>query len=618
VVGLAACAVVVVAYSLTRGGSWQVWKQGLLAGIAMAMAILPEEFPVVLTVFLALGAWRISRSHVLTRRMPAIETLGAATVLCVDKTGTLTRNQMILKCLATETETLDLSVSGNMLPERFAILLRTAVLASKPDAFDPMERALHSASDRLLSPDTAANHDGSITREYPLTPQLLVVTHAWQRSLESAVVIASKGAPEAIAELCRLSPERRSRIEQAAKLLASQGLRVLGVARGELPGGELPSDHRLLVPEFVGLAAFEDPLRSTVPAAVAECRTAGIRVVMITGDYPETARSIARQAGLSDNDAVITGQQLAAMPDAELTQRIRDTQIFARVVPEQKLRIVTALKANGEVVAMTGDGVNDAPALKAAHIGIAMGGRGTDVARESAALVLLDDDFSSIVAAVKLGRRIYDNIKKAISFILAVHVPIAGLSIAPIFFPSWPLLLLPVHIVFLELIIDPSCSLIFEAEAAEADVMRRPPRPAAEQLFSRATVALSLAQGLSVLVVCLSIVFVLRPDHGPDVARTVAFTTLVVSFVTIILINRSWTRSAVGMMRARNPSLWWIIAGTALFLTAVLTVPALQTLFSFAPLHASDLVVSLAAGVGCLAWFELLKLARNGSRAGRR
>jgi Ca2+-transporting ATPase len=623
VAGLAACAAVVIAYSLTRGGSWQVWKQGLLAGISMAMALLPEEFPVVLTVFLALGAWRISRSHVLTRRMPAIETLGAATVLCVDKTGTLTQNQMGLKCLATEDQTFELDATGETLPEELRLLLQTAVLASKPDPFDPMERAVHSAAQRWLSAEQLPGRDWQIEREYPLTAQLLVVTHGWQRGRERALVIASKGAPEAVAELCRLAPERRTRIERAARTLAAQGLRVLGVARGELEDGALPPEHRSLTPEFLGLIAFEDPLRSTVPAAVAECRSAGIRVVMITGDYPETARSIARQAGLfgpgagagahdaadeaADDGAIITGQQLAAMSDAELARRIRDTRIFARVVPEQKLRIVTALKADGEVVAMTGDGVNDAPALKAAHIGIAMGGRGSDVAREAAALVLLDDDFSSIVAAVKLGRRIYDNIKKAISFILAVHVPIAGLSIAPVFFPSWPLLLLPVHIVFLELIIDPSCSLVFEAEEAEADVMQRPPRPAAERLFSRRTVTLSLAQGLSVLLVCLGVVLLARPARGPDVARTLSFATLVISFLTVILINRSRTQSAVGMMRARNPALWWILTGTAMFLGAVLCVPALQRLFLFAPLHASDLAVSVGAGIGCLLWFDLLK-----------
>ena len=568
ILGLATCAVVVVAYSLTRGGSWRVWKEGLLDGISMAMAILPEEFPVVLTVFLALGAWRISRSHVLTRRMPAIETLGAATVLCVEKTGTLTQNQMTLKCLATETEKLELDETIKRLPERFGSLLQTAVLASKPDPFDPMERALHGASRRLVVRDEHVNRDWSMTREYPLTARLLAVTHAWQLSPGSAVVIASKGAPEAIAELCHLSAERRSRIEKAVKDLASQGLRVLGIARGEVVAGQLPSEHRLLVPDFMGLVAFEDPLRATVPAAVAECRTAGIRVVMITGDYPETARSIARQAGLSNKEPVITGQELDTISDADLAHRIRDTQIFARVVPEQKLRIVTALKTNGEIVAMTGDGVNDAPALKAAHIGIAMGGRGTDVAREAAALVLLDDDFSSIVSAIKLGRRIYDNIKKAVTFILAVHVPIAGLSIAPIFFPSWPLLLMPVHIVFLELIIDPSCSIIFEAEEAEADVMQRPPRSPAERLFSRKTVSVALSQGLSVLTVCLGIVFLAQPSHGADAARALSFATLVVAFLTIILVNRSWTRTILSTIRAPNAALWWVVTGAGLLLRA--------------------------------------------------
>ena len=607
VVGLAACAVVVVAYAFTRGGDWQVWKEGLLAGIAMAMAILPEEFPVILTVFLALGAWRISRSHVLTRRMPAIETLGAATVLCVDKTGTLTQNQMVLRCLATETEQITIDKTADTLPDQFHTLLQTAALASKPDPFDPMERALHAARRQLVPEDRTVTGEWSITREYPLSADLLVVSQGWQVTPEGTAVIASKGAPEAIAELCRLPPERRLRLDMSVRNLASQGLRVLGVARGEVALGAYPPEHRSLVPEFLGLVAFEDPLRANVPAAVAECRTAGIRVVMITGDYPETARSIARQAGLSDQQDVITGQELATMSESELARRIGGTQIFARVVPEQKLRIVTALKANGEIVAMTGDGVNDAPALKAAHIGIAMGGRGTDVAREAAALVLLDDDFSSIVAAVRLGRRIYDNIKKAITFTLAVHVPIAGLSMAPIFFPSWPLLLLPVHIVFLELIIDPSCSLIFEAEASEADVMRRPPRNSQEPLFARKTVAMAVTQGLSVLAVCLGIVFLASPSHGPDAARALSFATLVVAFLTIILVNRSWTRTALSMLRAPNPALWWVVGGAGLCLAAILSVPPLQRLFSFAPLHADDLALSLAAGVGCLIWFDLLK-----------
>src|SRR5579863_4690897 len=616
VVGLIACTVAAVGYGLSRGGSWQVWKDGLLAGIAMAMAVLPEEFPVILTVFLALGAWRISRSRVLTRRLPVIETLGAATVLCVDKTGTLTQNQMTLRMLATEAAAVEVDESLRTVSNGLGAVLQSAVLASKPDPFDPMERALQAARDRLLPRAKDAQRDWEMAREYPLTPELLAVSHVWRYGHDSSVVVASKGAPEAIADLCRFSPDRRAHLSAQVKQLASRGLRVLCVARTELPARELPAEQARLVQQFLGLVAFEDPLRRSVPAAVAECRAAGIRVIMITGDYPETACNIARQAGLSRPESVITGKELEGISDAELADRIRETQVFARVVPEQKLRIVRALKANCEVVAMTGDGVNDAPALKAAHIGIAMGGRGTDVAREAASLVLLDDDFSSIVATVKLGRRIYDNIKKAITFTVAVHVPIAGLSIAPVLLPGWPLLLLPVHIAFLELIIDPSCSLIFEAEQAEADIMSRRPRNAAERLFTGRTVATAVLQGLSALAVCLLIVLLARSGHGPDAARALSFAALVVSFLMIILVNRSWTRSALSMMRAPNMALWWVLSGAAVFLGAILTVPPLQRLFSFSPLHADDLAASLIAGFVCLMWFELLKRFSRPKHAG--
>ena len=353
---------------------------------------------------------------------------------------------------------------------------------------------------------------------------------------------------------------------------------------------------------------LEDPLRATVPAAVAECRTAGIRIVMITGDYPATAQSIARQAGLENPEKVLTGPELERMSDEELAKQLKDVQVFARVVPEQKLRIVIALKANQEIVAMTGDGVNDAPALKAAHIGIAMGGRGTDVAREAASLVLLDDDFSSIVGAVRLGRRIFDNIKKAIAFIFAAHIPIAGLSMLPVFFSDWPLLLFPVHIVFLELIIDPSCSLIFEAEEAEANVMKRPPRSASERLFSLATVGVAVLQGLSVLAACLGVFLLSRASQQPDTARALSFLTLVVSLVVIILANRSWTHGIVSMLSAPNSAFWWVVGGTAAFLAIVLLVPVVRGLFHFAPLRAGDMALGLGAGAICAMWFELLRL----------
>jgi Ca2+-transporting ATPase len=444
-----------------------------------------------------------------------------------------------------------------------------------------------------------------------LTPGLLAVGHAWCTGNGDEVMVAAKGAPEAIADLCHLTPEHQELLSRQVDALSSQGLRVLGVAQGITSRKNLPEEHHDLSLELVGLLAFEDPLRATVPGAVAECRAAGVRVVMITGDYPTTAQSIARQAGLSNCDAVISGAELDRMSDEVLAGRIKQVQVFARVVPEQKLRIVNALKANGEVVAMTGDGVNDAPALKAAHIGIAMGGRGTDVARESASLVLLDDDFSSIVAAVRLGRRIFDNIKKAIAFIVAVHVPIAGLSMIPVFFADWPLLLLPVHIVFLELIIDPACSLIFEAEHAEVNVMQRPPRNPDERLFSMRTIGVAVMQGLSVLAVCLGVFLLARSSHSAEVARALTFATLVVAFIVIILVNRSWTKSAFAMLRVPNTALKWVVFGACAFLAVVLTVPFAQRLFYFAPLHPMDLFFSLGAGLICVLWFELLKLARR-------
>lgn len=608
--GLSACVLVVVLYGLTRGGSLEAWKDGLLAGIALAMAVLPEEFPVVLTIFLALGAWRISRSRVLTRRMPAVETLGATTVLCTDKTGTLTLNQMTLRWVAASGLSVDLSTFKGELPEPIHKLMEYALLASKKDAFDPMEIALHESGNRWLVHTEHLHPAWSMEKEYSLSPELLAVSHGWKTGKDE-VIVATKGAPEAVADLCHLSRERRAEISEGVSKMAAQGLRVLGVASGRYKPGMVPDNHHDLDLEFLGLLGLEDPVRPTVPMAVRECRTAGIRVVMITGDYPVTAQNIARQAGLDHPERVLTGPDLDLLTDEELALRIRDVQVFARVVPEQKLRIVNALKANREVVAMTGDGVNDAPALKSAHIGIAMGGRGTDVAREAASLVLLDDDFSSIVAAIKLGRRIFDNIKKAIAFILAVHVPIAGLSLLPVFIPGWPLLLLPVHIVFLELVIDPSCTLVFEAEEAEADVMKRPPRDPKERLFSIRSVGLAILQGFSVLAVCLCVYIFARHTHPEHVARALTFTTLVVAFLVIILVNRSWTKTALGSLSSPNKALWWVIAGTGTFLALILTTPFTQRMFHFEPLHLGDFVMSVLAGTVCVSWFDALKMYRR-------
>jgi P-type Ca2+ transporter type 2C len=610
IVGLCACALVVIVFALTRGGGAAVWKQGLLAGITLAMAILPEEFPVILTVFLALGAWRISRSRVLTRRMPAIESLGSATVLCVDKTGTLTLNQMTLKRLNVEGHSEDLAAAGAELPDQVHELMEYAILASREDPFDPMERALHEAGKRWLMETEHLHPDWTLLKEYPLTPELLAVSQAWTSGPDE-VTVATKGAPEAVAELCHLPDDRRARLKEEVMALASQGLRVLGVAQGRYQASGLPEAHHDLELAFIGLLGLEDPVRPTVPAAVAECRTAGIRVIMITGDYPATAVSIARQAGLAEPELVISGSELDQMSDAALAERIREVNVFARVVPEQKLRLVTALKANGDVVAMTGDGVNDAPALKAAHIGVAMGGRGTDVAREAASLVLLDDDFSSIVAAVKSGRRIFDNIRKAVAFTFAVHVPIAGLSMLPVFFTGWPLLLLPIHIVFLELVIDPSCSLVFEAEEAEPDVMRRPPRATDERLFSLKSIGLALLQGFTALAACLVVYLVARPLRGDDAARALTFAALVVAFVAIILANRSWTCSLLGSLTRPNSALWWVLGGTGVLLAVALYLPTVQRFFHFAAVRGVDLLLACGAGFVSILWFEGVKLVRR-------
>jgi Ca2+-transporting ATPase len=609
--GLFLCLLVVVVYGLTRGD----WIAGILAGLTLAMAMVPEEFPVVLTVFLALGAWRISKRQVLTRRAPAVETLGSTTVLCVDKTGTLTMNRMAVRNLFANGKSFDCEGDPPQpLPEMFHELVEFSVLASQRDPFDPMEKALRGTSDRFLARTEHLHNDWTLIREYPLSPGLLALSHVWKAPNEEAYIIASKGAPEAVADLCHMDKEARGTLAGHVNGMAEEGLRVLGVARAAFRRPDATGGQHDFPFRFLGLLGFADPVRPSVPDAVEECRTAGIRVVMITGDYPGTARSIARQIGLPPEGEVITGPELDGMDDGELQRRIRNINVFARVVPEQKLRLVNALKGNGEIVAMTGDGVNDAPALKAAHIGIAMGGRGTDVAREAAALVLLDDDFSSIVQAVRLGRRIFDNLRKAMAYIFAVHIPIAGMSLIPVLF-GWPLLFFPVHILFLELIIDPACSIVFEAEPAEADVMRRPPRRPEEPLFGRRIVGVSMLQGMSILIILLAIYLTtLHRGQGEAEARTLVFTTLIFANLGLIFTNRSWSRTILDSVGRHNPALWWVTGGAIAFLALVLSVPFLRSLFHFAPLHIVDIALCFAGGVVSILWFEGLKAYRRGHR----
>ena len=606
IVGAAVSILAVVLYGTLRGG----WLDAVLAGIALGMSMLPEEFPVVLAVFMAMGAWRISRARVLTRRASAIETLGSATVLCTDKTGTLTENRMSIAELRLTDGSLFQPSGGNgeNLPDAFHALVEFGLLASAPEPFDPMDKAFHDLSRaRLAGTEHLHGPDWTVAHAYGLRPDLLAMSQVWQTTdRKQGAVVAAKGAPEAIAELCHLSTNDRATLRTSIDSMAAEGLRVLGVARATFTGTNWPDSQHDFAFEFLGLVGLADPLRATVPAAVAQCRTAGIKVVMITGDYPATAKAIARQAGL-DVDAVVTGDDLKTMNEAELAQRVRTATVFARIMPEQKLRIVNALKAGGEIVAMTGDGVNDAPSLKAAHIGIAMGGRGTDVAREASSIVLLDDDFGSIVQAIRLGRRIYDNLRKAMGFIFAVHVPIAGLALLPLLF-GLPIIFGPMHIAFLEMVIDPVCSLVFEAETEEDDVMRRRPRSPDEPLFSRQMIGWSVLQGaLALALVAAIFVIGYRQGMPEREVRALAFFSLVMTIVGLIFVNRSYGASLITAFVRPNPALAWVLTAVVAMLGVTLLWPFASALFRFGPLHWDDLALTLGAGALVLVVLEAAK-----------
>jgi len=579
---------------------------GLLAGLTLAMAILPNEFPVVVAMFLALGAWRLSRRKVLARRIPAVESLGAVTVLCVDKTGTLTANRMTVSRMTANGQSFDLETLRSLpLPESMHETVEYSILASRRDPFDPMERAFKALGEGQLAGTEHLHADWVLVREYPLTRERLAVVQIWRDPSRSELVVAGKGAPEAIAKLCSLDAAARHELEGNVRNLASEGLRVLAVARTQIAEPAIPEDPGTLHFDFVGLVGLEDPLRAGVPAAVAECRSAGIRVVMITGDYPSTAQAIAHRAGL-DASRIVTGPELSTLGEQELRQRVADTSVFARMLPEQKLSLVQALAANGEIVAMTGDGVNDAPALKAAHVGIAMGARGTDVAREAAAVVLLEDDFAALVHGIRTGRRIVDNLKKALAYILAVHLPIVGLTLVPIAM-GWPLVLMPIHIAFLHLVIDPACSVVFEAQPEEADVMQRPPRAPQAAMFGRRVIGISVAQGAAVLVAVLAVyALALQLGRVESEARALTFATFLIANLGLIFTNRSWSRR-IASSSFKDTTLWAVTLGALLFLALVIYVPPLAHLFRFAPLGPLDVALCFGAGGVSVAWFEIVK-----------
>lgn len=603
--GALLCVVVVVVFFLTRGDL----LNGFLAGLTLAMAILPEEFPVILTIFMALGAWRISKQSVLARKPAVIETLGSATVLCTDKTGTLTQNRMTVSTLYDKD--LFLETKGmKTFPESFHEIIEYGILSSQNKPNDPMEKAICLLGEEYLQKTEHIHGDWSMIREYPLSKELLAMSRAFVDKSTGEYVIAAKGAPESIFDLCHL--KETEQYENAIQQMASRGLRVLGVAKAKVDNKLLPELQHDFEFEFIGLIGLSDPIRPEVKGAINECHKAGIRVIMITGDYPVTAQNIGKDIGLKNPEFCLTGPELQTMSKEELKSKIENVNIFARVVPEQKLILVNALKENGEVVAMTGDGVNDAPALKAANIGIAMGERGTDVAREASSLVLTDDNFSSIVGAIRLGRRIFDNMQKAFGYVFAIHVPVAGLSLIPVFFADAPLLLFPVHVVFLELIIDPACSVIFEAEKEEKNVMNRSPRKKDSKFFGSGKILMSCLQGFSILLVVLGIYFAgLKMGYSENEVRTMSFITLIISNLLAIQTNRSWKDNIFTIIATPNKSVKWIVGGTLIFLIAVISVPFLQDLFKFSTLGLLEILISSFAACLTIVWFEIYKAVKK-------
>ena len=603
-------AVLAVIHGLVQGD----WTVGLLSGIALAMALLPEEYGVVLAVFPALGARRLTKSGVLTRRLSALEALGAASTLCVDKTGTLTENRMRVARLYGENGEFDVSTAdAKSVPPSLGRLGLVAAAASEIEPFDPMERAYRTFASALPADAGGMPMLNAIVHQYPLTAEVRAMSHVWSLKDGPRRFVAAKGAPEAVLMLCRTGPEEAARILAVVDAMAARGLRVLGVAEATLGEGAFPAKERDIAYKFLGLTALADPLRKEAPDAIRRAKAAGVRVVMITGDYPATARAIGREAGLDDG-LPLTGAEVATLDDAGLAARLRTTQVCARISPDQKLRIVRLLQAGGEVVAMTGDGVNDAPALKAAHVGVAMGKRGSEVAREAAALVLLNDDFAALVGALGEGRRIFDNVRRSMSYILAVHVPIAGMALLPIAM-GFPPVLFPVHMALLEFVIDPACALVFEAEPAAADAMDKKPRDVSEPLFGAREMLRATGDGLAAFAAVAAVDLFARGSMPAEAARATTFAAIVSANVTLILVFRGAASGLSNVFRGMTLILKRVLGLVGIGLGLTLYVPSLAALLRFEGPSPTALATALLGGAAGPVLLEMLRRGLRVSRA---
>ena len=584
----------------------------LLKALTLAMSILPEEIPMAFATFMAIGAWRLMKMGIVVKQMKTVETLGSATVICTDKTGTITENKMSLaKVFSLKSERI---ISPEKSDSNENELLKTAMWASEPIPFDPMEIALHQAYKDFETTDLRPDY--KMIHEYPLGGKPPMMTHIFENN-QGDRIIAAKGAPEALINCSNLSQQEIAKIHDAIKTITSEGYRVLGVGKSDFIGTNFPKTQQEFKFEFLGIVAFYDPPKANIEKVLNHFYDAGILVKIVTGDNAETTTAIAKQIAFRGSEHAITGDDLMKLSDSELQAKVMETNIFPRMFPEAKLRIINALKANNQIVAMTGDGVNDGPALKAAHIGIAMGKKGTEIAKQAASLILVDDDLSKMVDAVAMGRRIYTNLKKAIQYIISIHIPI----ILTVFIPlvlGWiyPNILSPVHVIFLELIMGPTCSIIFENEPMEKNTMLQKPRPFVSSFFNWSELTTSIIQGLAITLGTLSI-YQYAVFQGLDIAhtRTMVFLVLITANIFLTLVNRSFFYSILTTIRYKN-NLVLLIIGITITITALLLfVPPLTRFFEFAVISPRNILMCIFVGFLSVIWYELVKFrARLRSR----